>query len=788
MGPQYIGAPVRRREDIRFLTGKATFVDDVTLPNMLHAAILRSPHAHARIRSLDTSKALNISGVVRALEFKSIASVAKPIPIRIYSLPGLDRYLQFPLARDKVRYVGDPVALVIAETPYLAEDALEQIEVTYEPLPAVVNVRDALRDEVLIHEQTRSNLAAHYKVSVGNVDEAFRMADYRRREEFKTHRLTGNPLETRGMLASYDPAQDELTVWGPTKVPHFNRGLLSSLLNFPENKIHFIEPDVGGGFGVRGEFYPEDFLIPFASMELKRPIKWIEDRREHLLAANHSREILCDVEIAVRRDGTLLGLRAQVFGDMGAYIRTHGGVVPAHVAELLTTPYRIQNYQCSVHCVMTNKTGTGTLRAPGRYESCFIMERLIDIAARDLGIGPVEIRKKNLITAEQMPYTVGSTQPEGKLTILDSGNCPRALTQALEQFGYEGLKELQGDNENGKYHGIGIACFVKNTGRGPHETARILIGDKGNVDVYLGIASLGQGHKTIMAQICADTLGVTLDPITVYHGNTDYLPTGGGTYASRATVMGGNAVYLAAQELKQNILRIAAHQLETKPDQLQLRDGKIYLTDDKSEGNPLMSLQDIVQVARSKGLHNKDQFRLDVTANFTSLRHTYTYGAHMAHVKVDPETGQVEILRYLALEDVGRCINPLLVRGQVIGAVAQGIGATLLENMLYNEDGQLLTTTLRDYLLPTSTDVPPIECVITEECPSPLNPLGVKGAGEGGIVATGAALANAVAVALAPLGVKIVELPLTPNRLRELIRTRFYGSHGSQVASPESAR
>jgi carbon-monoxide dehydrogenase large subunit len=774
LATQYIGASIRRQEDFRLLTGEATFVDDIKLPDTLHAVILRSPHAHARINSIDTRKARSLSGVVDILEFKDIASFAKPIPIRIYKLPGLDRYLQFSLARDKVRYVGDPVALVIAETPYLAEDALEEIEVSYEPLPAVVNIRDALRDEVLIHEETGSNLASHYKVSVGNVDEAFRVADYQRREEFKTHRLTANPLETRGLLALYDKARDELTVWGPTKVPHYNRGLLSTLLNFPEPKIHFIEPDVGGGFGVRGEFYPEDFLIPYASLRLKRPVKWIEDRREHLLAANHSREILCDVEIAARRDGTFLALRAKVFGDMGAYIRTHGGVVPAHVAELLPTPYRIPNYECSVHFVMTNKTGTGTLRAPGRYESCFIMERLVDIVARDLGIDPVEIRRKNLITPEQMPYTVGNTQPENKTTILDSGDCPRALTQALETFGYEELKHLQGHFDEGKYHGIGIACFVKNTGRGPHEAARVLVDDKGNVEVYLGISSLGQGHKTVMAQICADTLGVPLEQITVYLGNTDYMPSGGGTYASRATVMGGNAVYLAAQELKQNLLRIAAQQLEAKPGELQLSDGEVYLTDDKAGGNPLMSLRDIVQVARSKGLYDKDQFRLDVSANFTSLRHTYTYGAHVAHVKVDAETGQVEIVRYLALEDVGRCINPLLVRGQVIGAVAQGIGATMLEDLTYNEDGQLLTTTLKDYLLPTSTDVPPIECVVTEESPSALNPLGVKGVGEGGIVATGAVLANAVASALAPLGVNIVELPLTPNRLRERIRAHSH--------------
>ncbi|MFQ5856305.1 MAG: xanthine dehydrogenase family protein molybdopterin-binding subunit [Anaerolineae bacterium] len=770
----YIGAPIRRQEDIPYLTGQATFVDDVKFPNMLHAAILRSSHAHARIKSIDPDNARNIPGVAGVLTFDEIASISGPIPLRMYALPGLDRYLQFPLARDKVRYVGEPVALAVAESRYLAEDALEEIIVDYEPLPAVTNVHDAMRDEILIHEDAGTNLATRYTISVGNAEDAFRLADYRRRERFNVQRLTGNPLETRGLIASHDAGSGDLTVWGPTKVPHFNRQVLSTLAGIPESRIHFIEPDVGGGFGVRGEFYPEDFLVPFAAMRFGRPVKWIEDRREHLMTANHSREIVCDAEIAAKRDGTLLGLRAWVYGDMGGYVRTHGGIVPSHVAALLPTPYRISNYQCDVHCVMTNKTGVGTLRAPGRYESCFIMERFLDIVASDLGIDPIDIREKNLIQPEAMPYDVGKTRPGDASTILDGGNYPLALRRAVDKFGYEEVKSLQGRLENGSYHGIGVGCFVKNTGRGPHESARVVVNSENGIAVYLGLASLGQGHKTIMAQICADTLGVPIEHINVFHGNTDFLPSGGGTYASRGTVMGGNAVFLAAQELRAKILQIAAGHVGEGADKLNLQEGRIYRSGEET-GNPLLSLGDVVRVARGTNPEAQGKPELDVTARFDADQHTYTYGVHMAHVKVDRETGEVEVLRYLVLEDIGRAINPLLVHGQVVGAAAQGIGATLLEELLYDEEGQMLTTTFMNYLLPTSTDVPPIESVITEEHPSQLNPLGVKGAGEGGIVATGATLANAVANALAPWGDEVRQLPLSPNRIKAWLRDRKDG-------------
>ena len=769
----YIGAPVRRGEDIRFLTGRATFIDDVKLPGMLHAAVLRSPHAHARILAVDAADALKLPGVACVLTFADLPAGVKPIPLRMYALEGLDRFLQYPLARDRVAYVGEPVALAVAADRYAAEDAVDAVRVEYEPLEAVADVDAALRGEVVVHEEQGSNVAGGHDIEIGDVERAFREAEYTRKEVLRVHRHTGNPMETRGLAASHDPGRNELTVWGPTKVPHFNRAVLSSLLGLPEHRIHFVEPDVGGGFGIRGEFYPEDFLVPFAAMKLGRPVKWIEDRREHLMAANHSREVRCELELAARRDGTLLGMRARIHGDMGAYIRTHGGLVPASTAAVLPGPYRVPAYEAHVRCVMTHKMGVGTYRAPGRYESCYFRERMLDMMAADLGMDPIELRRKNLIRPEEIPYELGPTRPGIASTVFDSGDYPRALEHALERFGYDALKPLQGTLQEGRYHGVGIGWFVKNTGLGPSEGARVAVTGPESVAVYLGIATLGQGHETVMAQICADGLGVPMEWITVFHGSTDLMPYGGGTYSSRGTVMAGNAVHLTAAALKEKLLQLAARRLETDPGGLEFRSGRVHAA---GTDRALLGLGELLEMTRPGKVPGGGAPGLEATEYFHTDRLTYTYGGHLAHVAVDSETGQVEILRYLVLEDVGRCVNPLLVHGQALGAAAQGIGGTLLEELAYDEDGQLLTTTLLDYPLPSSTEIPPMESIVTEYSPSPLNPLGVKGAGEGGIVACGAALANAVSHALSSLGVQIRDLPLTPDRIRRLIREAGKGA------------
>ena len=768
MAQTYIGASIKRREDIRFITGRGTYADDIKLPGMLHAAILRSPRAHARIRSIDTTRAEAIPGVVWIFTLGDIGELAVPVPMRMYKIAGLERYLQPLLAQDEVRYVGEPIAVAIAESRYLAEDALDAIEVEYEDLPEILDVTAALRDDVLVHERTGTNLAAVHEIHVGDAAAAFEKADYTRREMFRVHRHTGNPLETRGLVADFDAGKRQLTVYGMTKLLHYNRQVIAAFLKLPEHNLHFIENDIGGGFGIRGELYPEDFLIPFASVRLGRPVKWIEDRREHLMAANHSREVSCELEIAARRDGTLLALRAKIYGNMGAYVRTHGGLVPCSTAALLPGPYRIPNYECKIHCVVTNKTGMGTYRAPGRYESCFFRERLLDMVAADLDLDPVELRRKNLIQPEEIPYEIGITRPGTNPTVLDSANFPSALNRALQEFDYSRIAACQGRLENGRYHGIGVAYFVKNTGGlEPYEGAKVVLGDGPSVAVYLSINVLGQGHETAMAQICADGLGVPLEWISVFHGNTDLVPFGWGTFASRGTVMCGNAVHLAAQRLRQKLLLIVGEQLSLDPAQLELQDGNIY---QKGIQDPVLDLKNVLAHVRETVRVNPGEPALEETAYFNSNQLTHSYGVHLAHVAVDPETGVVEILRYMVVEDVGRCINPLLVHGQAVGAAVQGIGGTLFEELVYGENGQLLSTTFRDYVLPSSTDVPPIETVVLEEAPSPLNPLGVKGAGEGGIVGTGAVLANAVSHALSSLGVKVTELPLSPDRLRALIR------------------
>ena len=801
MTASYIGAPIRRKEDRRFLTGRGQFVDDVRLPNALHAAIVRSPHAHARILSIDTGPALEMPGVVAAYTFEDIAATVEPrqIPVRLRAYSDLMKFLQYPLAHGKVHYVGDPVAVVLAESRYLAEDGAEAVDVAYEPLPALVDVKESLKGEIVIHEAQGTNVAFEYTSFIGDPDGAFRDADYVRREEFRCHRHTANPMETRGLAASYDPGREQLTVWGETKVPHYNRGVLSSLLQLPEHRIHFVEPDVGGGFGVRGEFYPENFLVPFAAMKTGRPVKWTEDRAEHLISANHSREHVCEMELAVKNDGTITGMRARVLGALGGYVRTHGASVPTSTTALLPGPYYVPNYEWDVKCVLTNKVGMGTFSAPGRYESCFFRERMFDLVATDLGIDPTEFRMKNLIPPEMMPYELGRTRPESYSIIYDSGNYPELLRQALDEIDYESLRPDIGKNVNGKYHGVGTACFVKSTGTGdPGEGARIAItnaggpfqgplpGERGmeqypgqegseappqaEVAVYLGIATMGQGHETIFAQICADGLGVPMEGVTVYHGSTDLTSFGGGTYASRGTTLAGNAVYGAAQKLRERVLAVAAGFLDVDPSELTLTGGLVHRSDDPEGSGITLLLPEVLRLAAPASRYNLGEAGLEASHYFQSPQELYPCGAHVVHLTVDAETGEIDILRYVIAEDVGHVINPLLLQGQITGAAAQGVGATILEELVYDEQGQMLAGTFMDYLLPTATDIPDFETKVLDLDPSPLNPLGVKGGGEIGIVATGAALSNAVSSALAPLGVQVRDLPLSPDRIRRLVR------------------
>jgi len=538
------------------------------------------------------------------------------------------------------------------------------------------------------------------------------------------------------------------------------------MLALPEHKIHFIEPDVGGGFGVRGEFYPEDFLIPFLAITLGRPVKWIEDRREHFLAANHSREQIWKVEVAADRNGTLLAVKARIWNDMGAYIRTHGATVPALTAAMFPGPYRLRNYRCEWNAVITNKTPTGTYRAPGRYECNFVRERLMDMISRRLGLDPVAVRLRNFVQPREMPYTVGTDVLHTSI-IYDTGDYPALMARAIEITDYDRLRKDQARGRSSdKYLGIGFACFVEKTGTGPFEAATVRVDKSGKAVVYTGATSMGQGLETILSQICADELGVNIADVTVGHGDTFLAPHGGGTFASRSAVMAGSAVLLAARAVKERIRRMGANYFRCQPEDIRLEASMISAGSGREEALPLGEM--VLRVATS---WDSAVSGLDLEAHeyFECREMAYPHGVQAALVEVDVATGVVEVKKIWSLFDVGRAINPMLVEGQVLGGVAQGLGGALLEELAYGEDGQLLSTTFMDYLLPSSMEMPPIEVHIFENDPTPLNPLGVKGAGEGGSAAIGGAIANAVSDALSPLGIEITSLPLSPGKLLDLI-------------------
>ena len=760
----YIGARVERVEDPRLLRGIGKYVGDIRRVGMVHAAILRSTCAHARIVRIDTEAASKAPGVIGVFTAADMPNV-RTIPMRTGRVPGLERSQQTPIAKDKVRYVGDPVAVVVAEDRYLAEDALEFIEVEYEPLGVVTDPREAMQPGApRLHDTVSENIAANFQVNVGNLDAAMAEAELVLEEEFSVQRHAAVPLETRGLVAEFDEGRGVLTVWGPTKMTHANWRILSELLNLPQSSIHFIEPDVGGGFGARGEFYPEDFLIPFVAVRSRRPVCWIEDRSENLKATNQSREQKHRVRIGVKKDGTIVAMEAEILFNMGGYTRTHGAVPAISASAMLRGPYRIKNYRCNVFCVLTNKTPGGTYRSPGRYEANFVRERMLDLVAHRLGLDPADVRRRNFIRPEEMPYDHGP-HPFHYM-VYDTGDYPAQFERALERIDYEGLKSTcEAARKEGRAVGVGIGCFVETSGIGPWEYARVEIDNAGKVVLYSGCNSVGQGVDTVLSQIVADELQVRLEDVRVVHGDTAQVPYGNGSNASRTTVMAGSAAVGASRKVKDKLLRVASAALEIDPEDLLLADGKVG-----ARGAPERSLSyaEIAQLA-APGPALKKGFKPGISEEdfFATDQRPFPYGVHIAVVEVDRETGVVKVLDYLIAEDVGRKINPMLIEGQMAGGLAQGIGGALLEEFVYDTDGQPLSTSFMDYLIPTAMEVPRAQFVSTEDFPTPLNPLGVKGAGEGGIAAVGGALANAVSSALA---VEVTRLPMKPEYLMDLTR------------------
>jgi carbon-monoxide dehydrogenase large subunit len=778
----HVGRSLKRREDERFLKGRGAYVADVQRPHTLHLAVVRSPHAHARIRAIDLAAARALPGVVAVVTFDDIPELGRPIPMRMNERGQMQRYLQRPLARDKVRYVGEPVAAVVATDRYLAEDARERVRMDYEPLPAAIDTRTAAEPVApLLFEAEGTNVVAAFTVTSGDVDQALRGADLVVHETFYVQRHAGVPLETRGALADWDAGRGVLSLWGMTKVPHVNRRILAEHVGLPEHRVHFLSTDVGGAFGVRGELYPEDVLVALLALRTRRPVRWIEDRREHLQAANHSREQHHEVTLGLSRDGTIAGLHDRFWHDMGAYVRTHGATVPNNTAAYLPGPYRIPHYRAEAVCVVTNKTPAGTYRAPGRFEATFVRERIVDMAARALKMDPADVRRRNLIPAEAMPYDLG-TSTHGSAVVYDSGDFPALFAWALDQVGYADLRRQQAEaRRHGRHLGIGLAYVVEKSGLGPWESARVLVDGTGDVVVHTGTPSVGQGVETVFAQVCADVLGVRYEDVTVRHGDTDALPDSVGAFGSRGTVMGGNAVLGAAERVRDKIVAVAARVLEAHPEDLELRDGAVHV---RGVPDRALALREIARAAStSRALAAGAEPGLEALHYYEQGgKMTYGHGLHVAFVEVDADTGMPRVLRYAVVYDVGRAINPMLVEGQLVGGLAQGLGAALSEELAYDADGQLAAGTLMEYALPAAADMPPLQLWVREEDPSPTNPLGVKGAGEDGIVAVGGAVANAVADALAPLGVEVRALPLRPGRLRELIAQACLASSSAQRA------
>ena len=753
----FIGSPVERVEDLRFLRGRGQYVDDLVRPNQLYAAILRSSVAHGRIRGIDGKAALAIPGVHRVITAADIGAPVPTIVIRLQPLPQLVPFQQPVIAQDKVRYVGEPLAVVLAESPAIAEDALEAIEVDIEPLPAIADWRTSASDKSLLFETHGTNLAITYAVTHGDGEDAFENAPYTRRERFRVNRHAAVPMEPRGLLAEWDSAKGKLVVSGAAKVVFFNRRMLAGLMGLPEEAVDMVENDVGGGFGARGEFYPEDFLIPFAAKLVGRPVKWTEDRRENLLALQHARDVDCDIEIACTRDGAILGLRGRTDVDIGAYVRTNGLVGPRNVVQFMPGPYHIPNVYLESHLHFSNKTPSGTYRGPGRYEADFFRERLFDLVARDLKLDLIEFRRRNLVTKEQMPYHLPKIAPYAQDTEFDSGDYQSALMRCLKEFDWAKKAELQGKLVAGskpgeaRYHGIAVGCFIEGGAAGPKETAKFVVEADGSVSLYVGSSAVGQGLETVFAQIAADALEMPLDKVRVFHGSTTYLREGYGSYHSRAVVMGGSAILSTAETLRAEIRSGAAKHFGCAATDVTMAEGRIA-----GPGGKTLKLGELAGVAAD--------------GSFSNHHHTYSYGAHAAHVAVDARTGHVQVLDYVAVEDVGRIMNPLTLKGQVVGAIVQGLGGAFLEDFVYDENGQLLAGSFADYLLPTASDFPVIRSYLTEEQPSPINPLGAKGAGEGGIIPVGGVIANAVASALSSLDVQPRELPLSPSRLWHLIQ------------------
>ena len=783
MTQRLVGKPIRRNEDARLLTGRALFVDDVQLDGMLHVAFLRSQHAHARLRRVDVAAARGRPGVLAVYTAADLGDYWRPGPLLVPPppIPGLvfNACTQVPLAKDKIRHAGEPIAMVVAESRYVAEDALDDIEVDAEPLAAVVDVEAALAPGApLVHEHLASNVAAHAVQRKGDYGRARAGAHRVIRRRFLYDRGAAAAIENRVVAARWDPRAEELTVWDTTQAPIPIRNGLARLLGLLESQVRVIAPFVGGGFGPKiMMFYPEEVLVPWAARRLGRPVKWTEDRQENFYATTQERGQVHDAEIAVGADGRILGVRDVFLHDTGAY-DPYGLTVPINSQCTLLGPYDIPTYDSEFTAVFTNKTIVTPVRGAGRQHGVFVIERLLDFAARELGLDRVEIRRRNLLKPHQFPHNHQILFQDSAPLTYDSGDYEPALDEAIRIVDYQRFvrDEQARLRAAGRHVGIGVVCYVEGTGIGPYEGARVTVEPSGRVRVATGVGTQGQGHFTAFAQIVAEVLGVDVEQVHVITGDTREFQWGTGTFASRGAVVAGSACHAAAMAVREKILELASQHLEAAKQDLELAGGRVQVRGSPRSAIPLGELALKANPLRG-AVRPGTEPGLEATAYFGPDRGSTANGVHAAIVEVDPETALVEVKRYVVVHDSGRVINPLIVDGQIHGGVAHGLGNAFYEQLVYDEGGQLLNASFMDYLLPTATDVPPIE-TCHRETPSPLNPLGVKGVGEAGAIPTGAVFAQAVEDALSGWGIEITEIPLSPSKLFDLI-TRAAGGSGA---------
>lgn len=770
----YVGTRTPRKEDPKLIQGRGTFTDDVTLPAMVYVSLVRSPHAHARIRRIDAAAARKEPGVVAVVTGKD-AEATGVLPVFI-AVPGLNGTKHMPLATDKARYAGDAIAAVVADTRQAAKRAADLVTVDYEPLPVIVDATKALEPGApILHEELGTNLVFTYPVKGGDIDKAFRDAEATVKLRIVNQRLIPNAMEPRSVVAKFEAG--ELTVWSSTQIPHFVQLILSVNLGLSQNKVRVIAPEVGGGFGSKLQVYAEELLVAHLAKTLGRPVKWTEDRREGYLATIHGRDLVEDVELAAKRDGTVLGVRIRTVANMGAYLQAFAPGIPTILhAFIIPGAYRIPAFDCEVRGAYTNTTPVDAYRGAGRPEATFAIERGMDRLADEIGMDPAELRRKNFVPTDAFPFTTISG------ITYDSGDYAPALDRALEMADYKGFEKRRAEAKaRGKYRGIGLSSYVEICGLAPskansalgvgwggYESARIRVHPTGAVQVFTGTSPHGQGHETSWAQIAADAIGVTPNDIEVRHGDTFESPgMGVGTFGSRSLAVGGIAVHNAAQKIREKVIQIGAHLLEASPADVVVEGGKVFVkgVPEKAKAFGEISMAAYLASNLPEGMEPG----LEATTYYDPPNFTFPFGTHIAEVEVDPETGSIEILRYSACDDCGRQINPMIVEGQLHGGITQGIGQALYESAVYDNNGQLVSGSMMEYHVPTAADVPAFALDHTVTL-TKTNPLGVKGIGEAGTIASTPAMVNAVIDALSPLGITHIDMPLTAEKVWGAIR------------------